>query len=287
MSIAFKVTQSSGTKVYINGELQSSNTMNLLNMKLPLAFYTCYAVVYRGEIHLLGGEIYGSYYKYHYKFNGKSWESVSTIPSSGVKGACVINDEIHIITMSNHYKWDGNEWTLVSTLPIDVTAGSIVVKFNNEIHILGFESGTKHYKWDGTSWVSVSTIPYSVKYGSAVEYNNQLHLFGGEYQNAFTKHSVWDGTSWVEQTSLSERANNSNCVVKDNKIYLFVGRAIDRKTSGFMVYDGTEWSSVTNMTITSYLGTYVVFNNDIFYTGGICAPYYMFKLSDETVLYQE
>ena len=51
-------------------------------------------------------------------------------------------------TPKKHYKWDGSSWTSVSTLPYYFYNGSAVV-LNNEIHILGGGSSgtlTKHYK---------------------------------------------------------------------------------------------------------------------------------------------
>ena len=46
---------------------------------------------------------------------------------------------------TKHYKYDGSTWTSVSTLPYGFRHGSAVV-LNNEIHILGgYDSRTKHY----------------------------------------------------------------------------------------------------------------------------------------------
>ena len=89
------------------------------------------------EIHILGSDN-SSYRTSHYKFNGTSWESVSTLPYSFYGGSAVVyNDEIHILSSDDsnyyttHYKYDGNSWVNVSTLPGETSFG---VVFNNEIH---------------------------------------------------------------------------------------------------------------------------------------------------------
>ena len=48
---------------------------------------------------------------------------------------------------TKHYKWDGSTWTSVSTLPYDFYEGCAVV-YNNKIHILGCGTvigSTSHY----------------------------------------------------------------------------------------------------------------------------------------------
>ena len=88
-----------------------------------------------------------------------------------------------------HYKWNGSTWTSVSTLPYNFYDGSAVV-LNNEIHILGSGSGSgtalDHYKWNGSTWTSVSTLPYNFYQGSAVILNNEIHILGGS--NHDTEH---------------------------------------------------------------------------------------------------
>ena len=80
-----------------------------------------------------------------------------------------------------HYKYNGTSWTSVSTLPYDFHDSSAVV-YKNEIHILGGGDGNTqkyHYKYNGSSWKSVSTLPYYFRSGSAVVYNDEIHILGG------------------------------------------------------------------------------------------------------------
>ena len=113
---------------------------------LPYDFQNSWAVVFNGEIHILGGQYDNSYYNYHYKYNGTTWESVSTLPFDFYNGSAIVyNNEIHIFKSKNHYKFNGSSWESVSTLPYSFACGSAVV-LNGEIHILGgLSSRTKHY----------------------------------------------------------------------------------------------------------------------------------------------
>ena len=135
-------------------------------------------MVYNGEIHIMGSDS-SSYYTSHYKFNGSSWESVSTLPYGFYGGSAVVyNNEIHILGgngSTSHYKFNGSSWESVSTLPYVFYRGSTVV-YNGEIHILSGDDSsyyTSHYKYDGNSWVNVSTLPGKTSFG--VVLNNEVH----------------------------------------------------------------------------------------------------------------
>ena len=164
----------------------------------------------------------------HYKWNGSTWTSVSTLPYQFADGSAVVyNNEIYILgsnntnntaNRTNHYRWNGTTWTSVSTLPYSFYAGSAVV-YNNEIHIMGGNSSnsnqTKHYKWNSTSWVRIvqnklyspSTnrltipMPYSFYRGSAVIYNNEIHILGTDYYVFSANHYKYDG-AWTEVSTL-------------------------------------------------------------------------------------
>ena len=182
---------------------------------LPYNFATGSAVVLNNEIHILGGGGSSggggggggggssSYSAKHYKYNGTSWESVSTLPYNFANGsAVVLNNEIHILGGSgggsagftNHYKYNGTSWESVSTLPYNFSTGSAVV-LNNEIHILGsiyYASGylyaKKYYKFDGSSWIDVRALPYEFHSGSAVVLNDAVHILGGGGNSYNTNH---------------------------------------------------------------------------------------------------
>ena len=153
------------------------------------------AVVLNDEIHILGGTgSTSSYYTKHYKFNGSSWESVSTLPYKFYDSAAVVlNNEIHIFGgdgdsahHTNHYKYNGTSWESVSTLPYEFYDGAAVV-LNNEIHIFGsrlyngsvYPYARKYYKFNGSSWIDVRALPYEFYGGAAVVLNNEIHICGG------------------------------------------------------------------------------------------------------------
>ena len=93
--------------VTIDGVQHSENLAfesKLVDLKLgdlPYNFYSGSAVILNGEIHILGG---GGDSTKHYKFNGTSWTSVSTLPYAFRWSSAVRTDhdfvEIHILTSS-------------------------------------------------------------------------------------------------------------------------------------------------------------------------------------------
>lgn len=65
--------------------------------------------------------------------------------------------------------------------------------YNNEIHIMGtgYSSSlyTRHYKYNSTSlWTYTTILPYNFYFGSAVVYNNDIHILGGNATSPFTQH---------------------------------------------------------------------------------------------------
>ena len=190
------------------------------------------AVVYKNEIHILGGVYRGtdtSYSKYHYKYDGTSWSNVSTLPYIFSGGCAIVyRNEIHILGSRDgsystcHYKYDGKSWSKVSTLPYGFYFGSAVV-YNDEIHILGTMNSSHskdHYKYDGTSWSKVSTLPYNFYDGSAVVYHNEIHILGGRYAPESKYHYKFDGTSWESVTTLPYQFCDGGAVVYNDEIHI-------------------------------------------------------------------
>lgn len=242
---------------------------------LPYGFTYGSAVVYSGEIHILGGRDNETS---HYKWNGTSWVSVSTLPYSFMNGSAVVyNDEIHILggaysgtIYRYHYKWDGASWTDVGNLPYEYRNGAAVV-YNNEIHILGgLNNTTSHYKWNGTSWVNASTIPFDFSYSSAVVYDNEIHLLGG--LNYPQNHLTWDGTSWTQVDSLPYQFYSGCSVVFDNEIHI-IGSSIGTANKNHYKWDGIEWVAVSNTPRNCVRSDAVVYNDKIFILGGYAASF--------------
>ena len=129
---------------------------NILSSSLRISdisynFYCGSAVVFNGEIHVLGGQFSSTY--------------------------------------TSHYVFNGIKWTFVGSLPYDFYYGAAVV-LNGEIHILGGRNSsvrTKHYKWDGSSWTEVSTLPYAFYAGAAVVLNGEIDILGTYDRHNYTK----------------------------------------------------------------------------------------------------
>jgi N-acetylneuraminic acid mutarotase len=200
------------------------------------------AVVLNNEIHILGGAILPpsptlpgqtgttseTNYNKHYKWDGTSWTSLSTLPFEfNLGSAVVLNGEIHIIGggnlssgMDHHYKWNGSSWESVSSLPFSFGMGSAVV-LNDEIHILGgINTMLEHRKWNGSDWVSASTLPAFFCRGSAVVLNGEIHILGGDDP---TSHYKWDGSAWVSVSTIPYKFVYVSAVVLDNKIHILGG----------------------------------------------------------------
>ena len=265
---------------FYNGEKVSMETHLLkTDVKLPYDFYWGSAVVYNGEIHILGGR--GGTAK-HYKWNGSSWTSVSTLPYDFYWGSAVVyNGEIHILggdagngnPQINHYKWNGSSWTRVSTIPFEFYKGSAVV-YNNEIHILGGDGRPKngngvatynyHYRWNGSSWTSVSTILYQFEDGSAVVYNNEIHILGSNRGDR-NYHYRLNGSSWTSVSTLPYEFYRGSAVVYNNEIHILGGYG---DKAGHYKWNGSSWTSVSTIPYEFYNGSAVVYNNEIHILGG-------------------
>ena len=206
-------------------------------------------MLFRSEIHILGSE-YSSSQTKHYKYNGSSWTSVSTLPYNFYYGSAVVyNNEIHILggsgssgNQTKHYKYNGSSWTEVSTLPYYFNYGSAVVH-NNEIHILGSYGQTKHYKYNGSSWTSVSTLPYDFYEGSAVVYNNEIHILGGG--NGQTKHYKYNGSSWTSVSTLPYYFYLGSAVVYNNEIHILGGDSAGNTNKHNKYKDIISWTNIT------------------------------------------
>lgn len=94
-----------------------------------------------------------------------------------------------------HYKWNGSSWSSASTLPY-YFAGKTAVVLDNKIHLIGsswFKSYystyyDKHYVWDGTNWTDAGNLPYSFGYGVLTVINNIIHIMGSNNSENYRTH---------------------------------------------------------------------------------------------------
>ena len=98
--------------VYVTGDPTPAHYEWSMSGCTPYAFQYGASVVYKGELHILGGS--GNHFG-HWKWNGENWLNVSILPYDFLNGTAVVyNDAIHILggdgNNYGHYKWSGQEW---------------------------------------------------------------------------------------------------------------------------------------------------------------------------------
>ena len=263
-----------GNSVEIDG-VEVDGDLKLKSITIPSAGlgnmpYNCYGgtlVAINEELHILGSDN-SSYKKSHYKWDGTTWTSVSTMPfDDGFTTVVALNDEIHIMggeSNKYHYKWDGTTWTSVSTLAYSHYKGKAVV-LNNEIHLLGNEMNTStykyHYKWDGTTWTKLTNLPINFNYGSAVVFNNEIYIMGGGSNQYAYK---WDGTTWTKVFSLPlTNYSRSSAVVFKNEIHIMGSYYTDTANSHYKL-SGSSWVEDVLLPFSTASSTATVCNEAIY-----------------------
>lgn len=181
-----------------------------------------------------------------------SWELATECPSdlntniSVGKRAVVYNGAIHVFMTNGtstyslkHYKWDGTTWSQESFPNIYFGNqysfdNSIVIAFDNKIHILGGSgSGNAAYRhdvWDGSSWSSLQNLPEASSLvqqhlRDAIVYKGRLHIFLNDHGH----HHSWvsDAEGWKEEFSLGWSGfiyqNGSTSMATDGRYIFLVG----------------------------------------------------------------
>lgn len=191
-------------KIYILGSKDSTysklfcafNGTSWSSGGVPYEFYDGCAVVYRDEIHILGCNVNNSTCQNHYKYNGSSWTSVSTLPYKFGNGNAVVYDDcIYIVGTAWDssggplYKWNGISWTRVAAQPYpSCTHGSAVV-IDDCIHVLGSNSTTymkNHYFYTENGWTKDYDCPFEFFDGSVVLLGGEGLCFLGSYASSST-----------------------------------------------------------------------------------------------------
>ena len=258
---------------------------------LPYSFYYGGAVVYNGEIHIIGGS--GNTTKY-YKYNGNTWESIGTLPCYFSQGSVVVlNGEIHImgsnesINRTSHYKYNGSIWESVSTLPYNFYNGCVAV-LNNQIHIMGSSNSSTyykcHYKYNNSSWSSVSTLPYYFYNGSAVVLDNQIHIMGSSNSNYRQLHYKYNGSSWSSATGLPYPFYDGSAVVLNDEIHIFGSVNSSSYYKYHYKWDGTSWTSVSTLPYNFYRGSALLHKGQVHILGGSGGDTSHYKLNSGTLL---
>lgn len=237
---------------------------------LPAAFYNGCAVASNSRIHILGGSL-GTSGTGHYVYDGTSWASTKVIPFTftGSNGCCCVPSGagrgVHVISSSSHYAYEysvsgnaalANTWTNVGTPPYSDTNVTVAVN-DGYIHMLGGANhSTSHYRLrPGKGWTGVKAVPYACTGCRAVAYTDgKLHIFGADSSanNANRRHCVYDETAntWTNSGDIPPIAcTNVSAVAVGSLIYMYGGGTSNSSRQARVVYDGSTWTRLPNMTV--------------------------------------
>ena len=97
--------------------------------------------------------------------------------------------------MKAHYKWDGESWVSVSTLPMDNSYEGTALQFNNKLHFFSNYYGVLfYYVWDGTSWaeqnIKINYPFYAMSNKPACVFSNKIYICGAPTSNINTAEIV-------------------------------------------------------------------------------------------------
>ena len=123
------------------------------------------------------------------------------------------------------------------------------------------------------SWVDTSAIQRNFYNGSAVIFNNEIHILGGQGQSL--KHHKYDGSSWSKVSDLPYNFQNGSAVVLNNEIHI-LGGTNSTYFKYHYKYDGASWSEVSTLPYDFQNGSAVVFNNEIHILGSTNSPYFKY-----------
>ena len=255
-----------GTSVIIDGALSDAERIDLDSIiPMPYILTASYtneikSVVYNNEIHVMGGD--GGHLTDHYKWNGSSWVSVSTLPIQlRSNSICVYENKIHIIGgigteyTQKHYAWDGSSWNEETQFPRTTFADNgILIVYNGVLHAL---AANYMYKYVNNQWVASTDVPYTRGTSAYTVYDNAIHILGGSKP---TNHYKWNGTSWSSVSTLPISCSTGVAVTFDNKIHLF--------SDGLHYsWNGSSWSE-EEATLCVHRTQGFTYNNRIMLLGG-------------------
>lgn len=225
----FKCSSGSGNVVEIDGvEVDGDlklvkKTVNVSLPNLPFDLEEGSAVVYEGEIHVLGGSNFDNNYDYmkHVKFNGTEWKTVSTLPCRAMyQSVAVYKGEIYLLYSNNFYKWDGLTWTSL-TPPYSGGSWSIIV-FSDKLYAIGINAPTNAaYFYDGSTWTKASTSVGNTRNSAITTDGNYIYILGGTYStSSYTQFAKYDGSKRTSLTTLPYSSWGSHAEYINGEIHL-------------------------------------------------------------------
>ena len=113
----------------------------------------------------------------------------------------------------------------------------------------------------------MGTLPYSFYRGSAVVYNNEIHILGGNESSS--SHYKWNGTSWQKVSDLPYDFTSGSAIVYNNEIHILGGQYY---ATNHYKWDGISWSNVGTLPFNFSFGVALMYNNKINIIGGETTP---------------
>ena len=242
------------------------------------------------DIHILGGT---NSKTSHYKFDGESWISVSTLAHEFSHGEAYYDPEYPRICLCggienpqlyDRYSFAANVWNNTSTnnmtsLNFNFVDGSIAssiryVEYNNQDNIGNlFLLGSNYSENENTTFVYYNSnmddtthrLPFKFYNGSVVVYQDALYALGGTenpklMQKCVSINSSFGYCQWYDYNNVqfySGTGTHKSTVLYDNKIHMF-------SNIGHYVFNGNTWIKLeTNLPFDFYGGTAVVYDNKI------------------------
>ena len=215
---------------------------------MPYPFCSFAALVYADQIHILGGYIGPGYQGvpiHHYCLEASGWDKKSDLPYNFYNGSAVVyhnkihilgggvnlNGEVDVSIALNHYSGINSNWIKETDLNEEcgIKLHSCVV-FQDKIYLLGgvdlngnYPSKGAYWDEDNDRWIPFD-MPYCMVAGAAVVYHDEIHIFGGSYENTGHNHYSYDGIKWKKEVDLPYDFSYGSAVVYKDEIYLLGGQ---------------------------------------------------------------
>lgn len=176
------------------------STITRMSPDIPYSFYYASAVVYRGEIYLIGSGS-SSYAKNFYKFNGESWVKLTNLSfyNQNRFSPIVHEDKVYLWDNSNKVMrcYDGTNW---STVPLAYTLSQKsdingqLFYFKDKLHLAvwgndGTNSITDIFCLENNTFVDSPYVPNYYYAGGNIHYimhflptpSGRLYAYGASY----------------------------------------------------------------------------------------------------------
>ena len=160
-------------------------------------------------------------------------------------------------------------------LPKKASLDDIVNRINSlKDGAVGLDCKTEVVEVSNGSKTVNMVLPYDLDYGSAVVYNNEIHILGGNDSSYRKYHYKWNGSSWTSVSTLPYEFRNSSAVVYNNEIHILSSYVNSSYYTKHYKWDGTSWTEVSTLPYKFVCGSAVVYNNEMHILGSSNSSYY-------------